>query len=114
MTEIVYLYFMDKESKEIISAEEGELYIPSTKKPKTTYVTTCSREVGGSGNIYKVSINAGEVKDFKGSTVRLWLPKNDKLEAYKCFKSYFGNKFREDMEKMRRLIEEAEESKNGN
>lgn len=37
--ENVYLYFMDNESNEIISVEEGELYIPTTKELKTTYVT---------------------------------------------------------------------------
>lgn len=105
--ENVYLYFMDKESHEIISAEEGELYIPTTKEPKTTYVTTFSKEVNGSGHIYKVSINAGEVKDFKGSTVRLWLPKDDKIKAYKCFSAYFKKKYDEAIEKMNRLVEES-------
>lgn len=111
--EKVYLYYMDKESKEIVSSFGGKLCECKVKNPKVGYISTFDDDTRR-GYVYKVAPKPGEVIDFKGPNVKVWLHENNKAEAYKCFMAYFRIKFEEDMKKMWRLIEEAEEVKNGN
>ena len=102
MNDKVYLYWMDKKSKEIFAVDEGEL---SGVYKKVAFVKTL---IDGRTLIYKAAPAPGTVSDFKGPTVRLWLNEFDKPKAYRLFMAFFVDDFKKELEKMDRLIDECE------